>query len=358
MSLYRHPKSAYWWVRFTIGGQEVRQSTGTKERKQAEEYEHDLRGRYWRAVRLGQEHHTWKEARERWVRERATKRSLERDERIFAEYAELDAVALRDITRETLAELRVGREGSVSIATANREFALIRAVLARAAMDWGWLEHAPNVPMTKLDLPDPRWVSRPQFERLLAKLPAHAADMARLAVATGLRRGNITGMTWDRVDLENGFAYVPGSQAKGKRGIPVPLNSEAIAVLARWQALHEARRHMEPSRQWSEETHRYVFVFRGIAPIAQLATRAWREACKSVGLAGLRFHDLRHTWASWQAQAGTPAYAIRELGGWSSDAMVKRYAHLGAGDLKAYADRTLVGTKVGTPAKKRRAAHK
>jgi integrase len=53
--------------------------------------------------------------------------------------------------------------------------------------------------------------------------------------------------------------------------------------------------------------------------------RAWRNACKRAGLKGLRFHDLRHTWASCLMQAGVPAYAIQSLGGWASPKMVERY---------------------------------
>lgn len=338
MSLYRHPKSAYWWCRFTIGGREVRQSTGTKDRRHAEEYEHKLRARHWRVAKLGEAHHTWAEAEARWLAEKAGKRSLERDRRIFAEYRALRPVGLRDISSEMLAELRTEREKVVSLATVNREFALLRAVLSRGARQWHWLEHVPAVPMAQLEVPDPRFVTREQFNRLVSLLPPHSAQLARFAVATGLRRGNITGLTWDRVDGE--FAYIPGSQAKGKRGIPVPLNTDARAVI-------------RERRKGAHSTH--VFAFRG-RPITQVATRRWREACKAAGLEGLRFHDLRHTWASWQAQAGTPGYVLREMGGWATDAMVRRYAHLGPGDLARYANRTLL--KVGTPAKRRASKHK
>jgi integrase len=327
VSLYRHPKSAYWWVRFTIRNREVRQSSGTKIRVDAEEFEHQLRARYWREAHLGEQQHTWKEAAERWLRERAGKRSLERDRRIFAEYRELDAVGIRDISAETLAEVRSAREQVVSVSTVNREFALIRSVLNRASKTWsGWLDHAPAVPMPRVEQGDPRWLTREQFKTLVRLLPEHTADMARFAVATGVRRSNITGLTWDRVDLRERFSYVPGSQAKGGRGIPIPLNDEAIAVLKRWRGKHP--------------TH--VFVFRG-KPVYQVATRRWREAVAEAGLPGLRFHDLRHTWASWHAQAGTPAYALRELGGWTTDTMVRRYSHLGADGLAAFSVRSMVG---------------
>jgi integrase len=193
------------------------------------------------------------------------------------------------------------------------------------------------VPMAQLETPDPRFITRAQFQGLLKELPEHTAQMARFAAATGLRRGNVTGLTWNRI--EGKFAYVPGSQSKGKRGIPVPLNADALAVLKERRGIHD--------------TH--VFTFRG-KPVHLVTTKRWRAACAAAGLAGLRFHDLRHTWASWQAQAGTPVYALRELGGWSTDAMVKRYAHLGPGDLAQYADRTLM--KSGTPRGKRPAKHR
>lgn len=58
---------------------------------------------------------------------------------------------------------------------------------------------------------------------------------------------------------------------------------------------------------------------------------------------GFRFHDLRHTWASWQVQAETPLSHLQELGGWASFSMVQRYAHLSPAHLRQYADRTLLG---------------
>jgi integrase len=335
VSLYRHPKSAYWWVRFTIGGREVRQSSGTKDRKAAEEYEHQLRGKYWRQAHLGEQHHTWREAKDRWLKERAGKRSLERDVRIFDEYRELEPLSLRETTIDKLRDIRDARMNAVSPATLNREFALLRAVMNRA-IDWRWIDQTPKFPMAEIEQQDPRWLTREQFADLVKRLPAHTAELARFAVTTGLRRGNITGLTWDRVDLEQRFVRIEASQAKGKRPIHVPLNDDAIAVLERQKGRDE----------------RWVFVFRR-RPVYQVATRAWREAVKAIGQEGLRFHDLRHTWASWQAQEGTPGYVLRELGGWATDAMVKRYAHLGASDLAQYANRTRLN--LGTPAAKRAA---
>ena len=57
------------------------------------------------------------------------------------------------------------------------------------------------------------------------------------------------------------------------------------------------------------------------------------------GIADFRRHDLRHTWASWHVQSGTPLHALQELGSWSTTQMVQRYAHLSAQHLAEYANR-------------------
>lgn len=71
----------------------------------------------------------------------------------------------------------------------------------------------------------------------------------------------------------------------------------------------------------------------------QLSTKAWYAALERAGIADFRWHDLRHTWASWHVQGGTPLFALQDLGGWESAEMVRRYAHLAADHLAPWADR-------------------
>lgn len=328
MSLYKRRTSSNWWCRFTLGGREVRQSTGTANRAEAEEYETRLRSRHWREIKLGESFHTFGQAGDRWLAE-TTKRSKDKDQQRIGWFnAFMRDLPLREINRDVLdaARQRLASEG-LSSTTVNHYMAVVRQILRKAESEWGWLEAAPKVPMHRIRLPDPRWITREQFRELVKHLPEHTADMARMAVATGLRKSNITGLTWDRVDLRRRTAYVPASQAKAGVGIPVALNAEAVAVLKRWKGKDE----------------RWVFVFRR-KRIHQVATKVWRRACRTAGLDGLRFHDLRHTWASWQVQAETPLSVLQELGGWRSASMVQRYAHLSPGHLRAYAGRTTVGT--------------
>jgi integrase len=81
-----------------------------------------------------------------------------------------------------------------------------------------------------------------------------------------------------------------------------------------------------------------VFSYRG-QPVVQLSTKAWYAALERAGIEDFRWHDLRHTWASWHVQNGTPLFALQELGGWESPGMVRRYAHFGADHLAPYAQR-------------------
>ena len=90
------------------------------------------------------------------------------------------------------------------------------------------------------------------------------------------------------------------------------------------------------------QTH--VFSFRG-RPVTQVNTKAWRAALERTGIANFRWHDLRHTWASWHVQAGTPLHVLQELGGWECVEMVRKYAHLSSEHLAQYVDR-LSGLKV------------
>lgn len=80
-------------------------------------------------------------------------------------------------------------------------------------------------------------------------------------------------------------------------------------------------------------------------------TKAGYAAVMRADVHPLRFHDLRHTFASWHVQQGTPLSVLQELGGWQSGAMVSRYAHLGAEHLAAWNDRLMGhGTNVAQPA--------
>ena len=98
------------------------------------------------------------------------------------------------------------------------------------------------------------------------------------------------------------------------------------------------------------------FTYRG-NPVKQTGATAWENACKRAGIEDFRWHDLRHTWASWHVQEGTPLHVLQELGGWESPEMVRKYAHLTPWHLAEWVDRrdvdnSILVTKVTTGKKK------
>lgn len=333
MPLYRHPKSPCWWVRFSVGGVKIRRSSGTTDRNAAEEFETRLRAELWRQHRLGERpRYTWQEAVARWYAE-ADNRGRERDkERLdwFSEY--LNDLPLVDITRDVIEKARQLRAKESSPSTANRYMAGLRMILRKAWRDWDWIEKAPVVPMFRVERSEPRYLTRQQFASLLKHLPKHLQDMAVFSTETGLRMRNVTGLQWPQVALSRRLVIVPAGNAKAGETISVPLNDRAVAVLKG-----------QPGRTGA------VFRFRGKA-VDDANGKAFRDAAAAAGVPWLRWHDLRHTWASWHIQAGTPLHVLQELGGWQSYEMVRRYAHLSAGHLAAFADH-----KMGTPKRDRRA---
>ena len=182
------------------------------------------------------------------------------------------------------------------------------------------MERAPKIRMLKE--PVRRTVLRQEeAQRLIAVLPSIRRH-GELQSATGLRAANVTGLQWTQVDLVRRVAWIHPDQAKARRAIPVPLNNDAVLLL----------------RQRLGKHPRYVFSYPG-KRITQVSTKAWYAALETAGIEDFRWHDLRHTWASWHVQAGTPLFALQEMGGWSSAEMVRRYAHLAADHLAPYAEK-------------------
>ena len=83
-------------------------------------------------------------------------------------------------------------------------------------------------------------------------------------------------------------------------------------------------------------------------PVAKAGTLAWRKALKRAGIEHFRWHDLRHTWASWHVQNGTPLHILKELGGWASYEMVQRYAHLAPEHFAKFAGNSKVAKSVAS----------
>lgn len=319
-------RGGIWWIDVVSPiGERIRRSTGTADKSLAQEFHDKLKAELWRVAKLGERpRRKWDEAVVRWLKESSHKATLGKDkEHLRWMHPFLGGRHLDEISRGTVDRITEARvaEG-VSNATVNRTLEVLRAILRKCVNEWEWLDRSPRVRMLKEPTRRVRFLTHEEARRLLAELPAHLADMAAFSLATGLRRSNVTGLQWTQVDLVRRLAWIHPDQAKARRAIAVPLNTEAVVLIRKRVGKHP--------------TH--VFSFNG-KPVHQVSTKAWYAALERAGIEDFRWHDLRHTWASWHVQNGTPLHALQELGGWESSEMVRRYAHFSAEHLAPYADR-------------------
>jgi integrase len=144
----------------------------------------------------------------------------------------------------------------------------------------------------------------------------------RLALQTGLRFGELTGLRWHDVDLTRRIVTVVAVNAKSGKTRHVPLNDGAVRILKTWR---------------TSDVTPTGYVFPGAAGERLIDVKtAWMPLLRVAGVTGFRFHDLRHTFASRLVMAGVDLNTVRELLGHADLKMTLRYAHL-APDHKAAA---------------------
>ena len=328
--LYKRGKT--WWLDFTApNGERVRRSTGTTDKAAAQELHDRLKADLWRTTRLGEAPtYTWDEAAVRWLDEHQHKRSLNDDmQKLSWLQSHLRGVTLDSITADQIREMLAAKKREASASTANHYLALIRAIL-NAAADWGWIPATPRVKPYPVQNKRLRWLTQEEAARLLEELPEHLRVMAHFSLLTGLRQSNVVELEWHQVDMRRRVVWIHPDQAKAGKGIAVPLSEEAIQVLRGQIGKHHTR----------------VFTYKE-RPVASVRTKAWEKALARASIKDFTWHGLRHTWASWHVQAGTPLAVLKELGGWASLEMVQRYAHLSPDHTAQYAANVGVhGTKM------------
>lgn len=294
------------------------------ERIAAQEYHDKLKASLWEQERLGiKPSRSWREAVVRWLEETSEKATHQEDKKkLVWLHAHLGNLNLDEITLDVIDRIKSARLKEGSKGTCNRYLALVRAILIRSRDEWEWVDKVPKVRLFKESNSRERSLTPDEAKVLLGELPEHMRELVLFSLATGLRQSNVLKLEWPQVNLELRHAWVQGTQSKNRRPISVPLNDVALEVLKRQVGKHPQR----------------VFTFRG-RPINSANTKAWQAARKRAGIEDFRWHDLRHTWATWQRQAGTPTHELQRLGGWRTGAMVERYAHLAPDSLAHAASR-------------------
>jgi len=334
MSIYKRKET--WWIQFTApDGRRIQQTAGTQIKQEAQELHDRLKAEAWRVKNLGvKPRHTWQEAVIRWLKEQGHKNSIKTDVELlrwldgYLHDKYIDEIDVHLVQRVQQAK----RDTGVKNGTVNRVMALLRALLNKAEKEWQWLDKSPYVRMLPTAEKRIRWLTQNEAAKLIKELPPHLEAMVKFSLATGLREANVVGLEWSQIDMQRKCAWIHPEQAKAKKAIAVPLNDESLAVIRVQMGKHP----------------QFVFTYEG-EPVTRANNHAWRKALKRAGISDFRWHDLRHTWASWHIQNGTPLHVLQELGGWADSSMVLKYAHLSSAHLHAYAGNAKVVTNLLQP---------
>ncbi len=323
MPIYKR-NNGIWYIDITTeGGRRIRQSAGTKIREEAQQLHDKLAYELWQQQHLGRKpERLWEEAAVRWINEKGEqKKSIGDDISRLRQLTALRGKALSSLDRRFI--MQAVENLPCGNSTKNRYIALIRAILNKAAKEWDWIDTVPTLTSYREPKKRVRWLKPVEAQRLLDALSAYPLlhDLAAFSLATGLRQRNVLDLKWEQVDLNRRTAWVNADQAKSGQAITVPLNQTALQVL-----FNQVRRSA------------YVFTKPNGQKLNGISSKVWKSCLKTAGITDFRWHDLRHTWASWLIQRGVPVAVLKEMGGWENAKMVERYAHLSSEHLLQHAD--------------------
>lgn len=184
---------------------------------------------------------------------------------------------------------------------------------------------AKGVRLPTIDNERDRFLTREETNailRLADMIMPEMHDIILLTLVTGMRRQEVLGLTWQDVDLTNRIITIPAALTRAKKSRKAFLDEEAAAML------HNRRRRMRHllvfARSNGLPLDRYYVTQR----FAKLVDRCGFNEGVTDARKKVVFHTLRHTFASWLAQAGVDIYQLMELTGHNTISMVLRYTHL------------------------------
>lgn len=223
---------------------------------------------------------------------------------------------VQDIRRSDIDDLH--RQVSMTRPGRANRIAQLLSAMFNLAIRW---EYRIDNPVTGLkrnpEYPRNRYLSGDEMHRLLTVLADHknqrCANVIRLLLLTGARRGEVMTATWDQFDLKTGVWTKPSAHTKQRREHRVPISAPAM------QLLTDIKAKVYPCP--------YVFPGEIGGPLTEIKT-FWKGVCTKAELVNLRIHDLRHTYASILASSGLSLPIIGALLGHTQPSTTARYAHL------------------------------
>jgi integrase len=164
--------------------------------------------------------------------------------------------------------------------------------------------------------------SKEEFDRLLAVAPAHLKPILLTAFYTGMRRGELLKLTWDRVDLKAGMIRLRPENTKTQEGRIIPLTKELTQMLQEFRICITKDGQRVPQ----------VFTYGG-KPSGSIR-RAFETACHRARIAGVAFHDFRHTFVTNMRRAVVDYFRIMAITGYRTMEVFKRYHSIDQDDLR------------------------
>jgi len=325
MSLGRvYKRGTIWWTDYRFDGLRVRKAIGSDKKLAQEALAADLGDIVHGAYKLKRRDNRM------YVREmldiyrakkrEAMKRSLARDESSFKNLLpEFGHKLLDQVTPRDVEVYKARRRLEVSGSTVNRELALLKNFFNIAIAE-GLIEHNP-VKGVKF-FPESGWrhkyvLSGSEIQRLLEAAAPHLRPILIVAFGTGLRKGDILGLTWEEVDFEK--HVIARVMQKTGDAIEIPMLPIVESAL---RALRAAAGGNAAGLIFTSTVH----------PGAQFVDikTAFHAALRRSGLAdkGYRFHDIRRTFASALANKGVPLPIVKQLLGHRSVVTTERYLNV------------------------------
>lgn len=209
------------------------------------------------------------------------------------------------------------KETPRSPVTAKRYLAALSHAFTIAMKDWQWIEENPSarVTMPKESRGRVRFLSDEERGELLSacsKSPnAVLYPIVLMAISTGARKGEILALKWKDVDLSRGAVTFQDTKNSDRRTVPL--------LGAALEAVRGIPRRINTELVFADDD--------GTSPVR--IRRHWESALVAAKISGFRFHDLRHTCASYLAMSGASTSEIAAVLGHRTLAMVKRYSHIG-----------------------------
>ena len=227
----------------------------------------------------------------------------------------LGSKQIEDITRIEISYLLTTLSPRLSNATINRYKASISVIFTHACRYYNLKDnpsrHIPSLPENNERT---RFLSEAERTRLFSSCRASHWDklylLVLLAITTGARKGELTKLRWNDIDFDRRTAYV----ATTKNGQPkvLPLTDSVIKEL----------------QLFDTKDNSLIFASKVKEEVAYCFTKPWKKALEDAQIKDFRFHDLRHSCASYLAQSGASLLEIADVLGHKQISITKRYSHL------------------------------